>query len=111
MRLTEKLGLKDIFQPKLLKEQSEQLQIASLVQVTEPNTLDLRGSVEDRSITNDRNNSTKNDIRKARLKNRTTEARGELKRSVLSNEVTQDTRVKGTQSLDRREASCQIVIG
>ena len=50
------------------------------------------------SITNDRSNSTKNDRRKARLKNRTTEARGDLKRSVLINEVTQDTRVKGTQS-------------
>ena len=110
VRLTEKLGLKDIFQPKLLKEQSKQLQIASLVQVIEFDTLDLRGSVEDRSITNDRNNNTKNDKRKARLKNRTIEARRDLKRSVLINEVTQDTRVKGTQSLDRREASCQIVI-
>ena len=47
VRLLEKLGLKDIFQPKLLKEQSKQLQVASLVQVSEPNTLDLRGSVED----------------------------------------------------------------
>ena len=79
VRLSEKLGLKDIFQPKLLKEQSEQLQIASLVQVTESNTLNLRGSVEDRSITNDRSNSTENDRRKTRLKNRTTEARGDLK--------------------------------
>ena len=94
VRLSEKLGLKDIFQPKLLKEQSEQLQIASLVQVTEPNTLDLRGSVEDRSITNDRNNSTKSNRRKARLKNRMIEARGDLKQSILINEVTQDTRVK-----------------
>ena len=103
--------MKDIFQPKLLKEQSEQLQIASLVQVTESNTLNLRGSVEDRSITNDRSNSTENDRRKTRLKNRTTEARGDLKRSILINEVTQDTRVKGTQSLVREETSCQIVIG
>ena len=47
MRLSEKLGLKDIFQPKPLKEQSKQLQVASLVQFSEPNTLDLRGSVED----------------------------------------------------------------
>ena len=69
------------------------------------------GGVEDRSITNDRSNSIKNDRRKARLKNRTTEARGDLKRSVLINEVTQDTRVKGTQSLVREEASCKIVIG
>ena len=47
VRLSEKLGLKDIFQPKLLKEQSKQVQVASLVQVSEPNTLDLRGSVEE----------------------------------------------------------------
>ena len=47
VRLLEKLGLIDIFQPKLLKEQSKQLQVASLVQVSEPNTLDLKGSVED----------------------------------------------------------------
>ena len=88
VRLIEKLGLKDIFQPKLLKEQSKQLQIASLVQVTKSDTLDLRGSVEDKS------NSTKNNRRKARLKNRTTEAKGDLKRSILINEVTQDTRVR-----------------
>ena len=94
MRLTEKLGLKDIFQPKLLKEQSKQLQIASLVQVTESDTLDFRGSVEDKSITNDKSNITKNDRRKARLKNRMTEAKEDLKRSVLINEVTQDTRVR-----------------
>ena len=68
-------------------------------------------TVEDKSITNDRSNNTKNDRRKARLKNRTTEARGDLKRNVLINKVTQDTRVKGTQSLVREEASCQIVIG
>ena len=47
VRLSEKLGPKDIFQPKLLKEQSKQVQVASLVQVSEPNTLDLRGSVEE----------------------------------------------------------------
>ena len=94
VRLIKKLGLKDIFQPKLLKEQSKQLQIASLVQVTKSNILDLRGSVEDKSITNYRSNITKNDRRKARLKNKTTEARGDMKRSVLINEVTQDTRVK-----------------
>ena len=88
VRLTEKLGLKDIFQPKLLKERSKQLQIASLVQVTKSDTLDLRGSVEDKS------NSPKNNRRKARLKNRTTEAKGDLKRSILINEVTQDTRVR-----------------
>ena len=94
MRLTKKLGLKDIFQPKLLKEQSKQLQIASLVQVIEFDTLDLRGSVEDKSITNDRSNNTKNDRRKARLKSRTTEVKGDLKQSVLINEVTQDTHVR-----------------
>jgi len=38
-RLSGKLGLKDIFQPKFLKE-------ASSVKVTESKTLDLRGSVE-----------------------------------------------------------------
>ena len=51
-------------------------------------------TVEDKSITNDRSNSTKNDRRKARLKNRMIEARGDLKQSILINEVTQDTRVK-----------------
>ena len=94
VRLTEKLGLKEIFQPKLLKEQSKQLQIASLIQVIEFDTLDLRGSVEDKSITNDRNSNTKNDRRKARLKSRTTEVKGDLKQSVLINEVTQDTHVR-----------------
>ena len=94
MRLTKKLGLKDIFQPKLLKEQSKQLQIASLVQVIEFDTLDLRGSVEDKSITNDRSNNTKNDRRKARLKSRMTEVKGDLKQSVLINEVTHDTHVR-----------------
>ena len=94
VRLTEKLGLKEIFQPKLLKEQSKQLQIASLVQVIEFDTLDLRGSVEDKSITNDRSNNIKNDRRKARLKSRTTEVKGDLKQSVLINEVTQDTHVR-----------------
>ncbi|XP_065634496.1 uncharacterized mitochondrial protein AtMg00810-like [Quercus suber] len=49
-RLSEKLGLKDIFQPKLTKEKFEQLQVASSLQVTEPKTLDLRGSVEDKRI-------------------------------------------------------------
>ena len=47
VKFSEKLGLKDIFQPKMLKEQSKQLQVASLVKVSKPNTLDLRGSVED----------------------------------------------------------------
>ena len=51
-------------------------------------------TVEDKSITNDRSNSTKNDRRKARLKNRMIEARGDLKQSILINEVTQDTRFK-----------------
>ena len=50
--------------------------------------VDIRQVVEDKSITNDRNNSTKNDKRKARLKNKTTKARGDLKRSILINEVT-----------------------
>ena len=39
-RLSSKLGLKDIFQPKSLKEDSS-------VQVTKSKTLDLRGTVED----------------------------------------------------------------
>ena len=39
-KLSSKLGLKDIFQPKSLKENSS-------VQVTESETLDLKGSVED----------------------------------------------------------------
>ena len=38
-RLSGKLGLKDIFQPKFLKE-------ASSIKVTESKTLDFRGSVE-----------------------------------------------------------------
>ena len=60
-------------------------------------------TVEDKSITNDRSNRTKNDRRKARLKNKTTKAKEDLK---------QDTRTcEGTQNLVREEASCQIVIG
>ena len=59
VRLSEKLGLKDIFQPKLLKEQSKQLQVASLVQVSESNTLDLRGSVEDYQSCNQIRNEEK----------------------------------------------------
>ena len=94
VRLSKKLGLKDIFQPKLLKEQYKHSQVASLVQVSEPNTLDVRGSVEDNSITNDRNRSSKNDRRKAGLKSETTKAKGRLKRGVLINEVTQATCVK-----------------
>ena len=51
-------------------------------------------TVEDKSITNDRSNNTKNDRRKARLKSETTKARRELKRSVFINELTQVTRAK-----------------
>ena len=85
VRLSEKLGLKDIFQTKPLKEQSKQLQVASLVQFSEPNTLDLRGSVEDKSIKNDRSKRTTNDRRKERLKSEMTKAIRRLKRGVLIN--------------------------
>ena len=50
--------------------------------------------VEDNSITNDKNRSSKNEKRKARLKSETTKAKGRLKRGVLINEVTQATCVK-----------------
>ena len=111
MRLLEKLGLKDIFQPKPLKEQSKQLQVASLVQFSEPNTLDLRGSVEDKSIKNDRSERTENDRRKERLKSETTKARRHLKRGVLINEITQATHAKETQNSVREEDCCQVAIG
>ena len=54
-RLSSKLGLKDIFQPRPLKENSS-------VQVTESKTLDLRGSVED-DLNDSSNNNEQNDSR------------------------------------------------
>ena len=51
-KLSSKLGLKDIFQPKSLKENSS-------VQVTDSETLDLKGSVED-DLNNNSNRSNRN---------------------------------------------------
>ena len=51
-KLSSKLGLKDIFQPKSLKENSS-------VQVTDSETLDLKGSVED-DLNDSSNKSNRN---------------------------------------------------
>ena len=76
-RLSSKLGLKDIFQPRPLKENSS-------VQVTEFETPDLRGSVEDdlNDSSNISNNNEQNDSRNKGCKYKTTRKKGKEKRTV-----------------------------
>ena len=73
-RLSSKLGLKDIFQPRPLKENSS-------VQVTESKTLDLRGSVED-DLNGSSNNNEQNDSRNKGCKYKTARKKGKEKRTV-----------------------------
>ena len=73
-RLSSKLGLKDIFQPRPLKENSS-------VQVTESKTLDLRGSVED-DLNDSSNNNEQNDSRNKGYKYKTARKKGKEKRTV-----------------------------
>ena len=76
-RLSSKLGLKDIFQPRPLKENSS-------VQVTESKTLDLRGSVEDdlNDSSNISNNNEQNDSRNKGCKYKTARKKGKEKHTV-----------------------------
>ena len=76
-RLSSKLGLKDIFQPKSLKENSS-------VQVTESDTLDLRGSVEDdlNDSSNESNRDKQNESGNEDCKYKTTRKKGKEKRTV-----------------------------
>ena len=94
VRLLDKLGLKDIFQPKPLKEMPKQLKVASLVLVSKPKTLDLRGSVEENRACS---LQVENDRGKGRFKGKTTKERKRLKRGVLVNELTRVTHVTGKQ--------------
>ena len=73
-RLSSKLGLKDIFQPRPLKENSS-------VQVTESKTLDLRWSVED-DLNGSSNNNEQNDNRNKGCKYKTARKKGKEKRIV-----------------------------
>ena len=73
-RLSSKLGLKDIFQPRPLKENSS-------VQVTESETLDFRGSVED-DLNGSSNNNEQNDSRNESCKYKTARKKGKEKRTV-----------------------------
>ena len=73
-RLSSKLGLKDIFQPRPLKENSS-------VQVTKSETLDLRGSVED-DLNDNSNNNEQNDSRNKGCKYKTARKKGKEKRTV-----------------------------
>ena len=76
-RLSSKLGLKDIFQPKFLKENSS-------VQVIESETLDLRGSVEDdlNDSSNRSNRKKQNDSGNKGCKYKTARKNGKEKRTV-----------------------------
>ena len=76
-RLLSKLGLKDIFQPKYLKENSS-------VQVTEFESLDLRGSVEDdlNNNSNRSNRNKQNDSGNKGCKYKTARKKGKEKRTV-----------------------------
>ena len=73
-RLSSKLGLKDIFQPRSLKENSS-------IQVTESETLDLRGSVEDdlNDSNNRSNNNKQNDSGNKGCKYKTSRKKGKEK--------------------------------
>ena len=73
-RLSSKLGLKDIFQPRPLKENSS-------VQVTESKTLDLRRSVED-DLNGSSNNNEQNDNRNKGCKYKTARKKGKEKHTV-----------------------------
>ena len=73
-RLSSKLGLKDIFQPRPLKENSS-------VQVTESKTLDLRRSVED-DLNGSSNNNEQNDNRNKGCKYKTARKKGKEKHIV-----------------------------
>ena len=73
-RLSSKLGLKDIFQPRPLKENSS-------VQVTEFKTLDLRRSVED-DLNGSSNNNEQNDNRNKGCKYKTARKKGKEKHTV-----------------------------
>ena len=73
-RLSSKLGLKDIFQPRPLKENSS-------VQVTESKTLDLRRSVED-DLNSSSNNNEQNDNRNKGCKYKTERKKGKEKHTV-----------------------------
>ena len=73
-RLSSKLGLKDIFQPRPLKENSS-------VEVTKSETLDLRGSVED-DLNGRSNNNEQNDSRNESCKYKTARKKGKEKRIV-----------------------------
>ena len=73
-RLSSKLGLKDIFQPRPLKENS-------LEQVTESETLNLRGSVED-DLNGSSNNNKQNDSRNKGCKYKTARKKGKEKCTV-----------------------------
>ena len=73
-RLSSKLGLKDIFQPRPLKENS-------LVQVTKSETLDLRGSVED-DLNGSSNNNKQNNSRNESYKYKTARKKEKEKRTV-----------------------------
>ena len=73
-RLSSKLGLKDIFQPRPLKENSS-------VQVTESKTLDLRGSVED-DLNDSNNNNEQNDSRNKGCKHKMTSKKGKEKCTI-----------------------------
>ena len=76
-KLSSKLGLKDIFQPKSLKENSS-------VQVTESETLDLKGSVEDdlNDSSNRGNKNKKNDSGNKGCKYKMARNKGKEKRTV-----------------------------
>ena len=76
-RLSSKLGLKDIFQPRSLKENSS-------IQVTESETLDLRGCVEDdlNDSNNRSNNNKQNDSGNKGCKYKTARKKGKEKRTV-----------------------------
>ena len=73
-RLSSKLGLKDIFQPRPLKENS-------LEQVTESETLNLRGSVED-DLNGSSNNNKQNNSRNESYKYKTARKKEKEKRTV-----------------------------
>ena len=73
-RLSSKLGLKDIFQPRSLKENSS-------IQVTESETLDLRGSVED-DLNDSNNNNEQNDSRNKGCKHKMTRKKGKEKCTI-----------------------------
>ena len=76
-RLSSKLGLKDIFQPRSLKENSS-------IQVTESETLDLRGSVEDdlNDSNNRSNNNKQNDSGNKGCKYKTARKKGKEKCTI-----------------------------